>query len=421
MTRTDLLNYLIDRHGYKTYLEIGVDNGKNFHAVRVTGGKVCVDPNCPASYKMTSDKFFEVAQGKYLFDLIFIDGLHEETQVIRDIENSLKLLSPNGTIVVHDCNPQQEKHQSEKRGDNSHWNGTVWKGWVKVRSSHDDLTMTVLDMDEGCGIIQRGTQAKIQMPEFLDWAWFDRNRKHALNLVSFEEWKSGPTDAFLFQYWDKDPPGEVLSWMNTWQEHHQGWQYLRLNEESARDYIRYDLGSRYVNAYDSCLLAASKSNILRYCMLYSRGGVWADSDLECGMAIDGIWAGAKRGVIVREARPVASLPIKGFIKPNIGETEIRNDFLIFKKPGDKLVERMLHLSLMNIENSDGSTGTSWNFTGPGIWCDLFKHNESAFDGMNVMWYHDIQEWKYHEHSYKKKNDYWMNVQKGTPIFKTPQS
>ena len=52
---------------------------------------------------MTSDAFF--LQNKQLFDLIFIDGLHHSHQVLRDINNALRWLSPSGTIVLHDCNP----------------------------------------------------------------------------------------------------------------------------------------------------------------------------------------------------------------------------------------------------------------------------------------------------------------------------
>jgi hypothetical protein len=419
MTRTDLLNYLIERYGYKTYIEIGMDNGQNFGRVNVER-KWGVDPICPASYPMTSDKFF-ASNNNAKYDLIFVDGLHEEEQVIRDIENSLKVLSTGGTIVVHDCNPKEEQHQTEKRYGQPHWNGTVWKAWVRVRASHDDLSMFVLDLDEGCGIIQRGvSHAKVFPPTVLTWQWLVNNRNMALNLVSFDEWKKLTGDAILsnmFQYWDANPPEEVLHWMNSWDAHHNNWNYTRFDEASARQFLREKLGSRHLAAYDSCLLVSSKSNVLRYCALYSMGGVWIDSDIECMASIDGIWCSAKRGAIVREARPVASLPITGFIKPSIGESEVRNDFLMFKKPGDKLLERMLNLSLANIENSDGSTGTSWNFTGPGIWCDLFKRDEKAYEGMNIIWYGSQTEWVYHEHRYKKQGDYWANVKKGTPIFR----
>ena len=78
---------------------------------------------------MTSDQFFEVyPQKKY--DVIFIDGLHLENQVDRDIFNALKHLNPGGVVIVHDCLPTTPQSQSEENptGD---WVGTVWRSIVK--------------------------------------------------------------------------------------------------------------------------------------------------------------------------------------------------------------------------------------------------------------------------------------------------
>jgi hypothetical protein len=42
---------------------------------------------------MTSDEFFEINKSTY--DIIFIDGLHIDEQVERDIINGLKILNLN--------------------------------------------------------------------------------------------------------------------------------------------------------------------------------------------------------------------------------------------------------------------------------------------------------------------------------------
>ncbi|HEX4839282.1 MAG TPA: hypothetical protein VFU89_02430 [Rhabdochlamydiaceae bacterium] len=57
--RTDLINYLIVKNGYKKYLEIGVADGENFRRINAPE-KVGVDPSPAASatYRMTSDEFF---------------------------------------------------------------------------------------------------------------------------------------------------------------------------------------------------------------------------------------------------------------------------------------------------------------------------------------------------------------------------
>ena len=80
---------------------------------------------------MTSDEFFK--QNEKRFDLIFIDGLHEANQVFRDVKNSLNYLNENGVILLHDCNPSIEEHQTfpqsldhNKRHLNI-WLGDTWK------------------------------------------------------------------------------------------------------------------------------------------------------------------------------------------------------------------------------------------------------------------------------------------------------
>jgi predicted O-methyltransferase YrrM len=67
------------------------------------------------------------------FDIVFIDGLHISEQVVMDIQNSLDVLNPKGTIVMHDCLPINEAAQSRERlGD--HWNGDVWKAFAHYLS-----------------------------------------------------------------------------------------------------------------------------------------------------------------------------------------------------------------------------------------------------------------------------------------------
>ncbi len=60
---------------------------------------------------MTSDEFFanppEILIEKGI-DLAFIDGLHTYEQSLRDVENCLKYLNPDGIIVMHDCLPSSE-------------------------------------------------------------------------------------------------------------------------------------------------------------------------------------------------------------------------------------------------------------------------------------------------------------------------
>ena len=57
----------------------------------------------PVTYQMESDTFFEYLKEhdpERKYDVVFIDGLHKSYQVKRDIENSLRVLSPNGYILT---------------------------------------------------------------------------------------------------------------------------------------------------------------------------------------------------------------------------------------------------------------------------------------------------------------------------------
>lgn len=179
MTRSDIINRLINKHGYKKYLEIGVNTpaqpGYNWDNV-MCDVKHGVDPNVETTFKMTSDEFF--AQNKNTYDIVFIDGLHIYEQVVRDIENSLRILNDRGSIVVHDCNPVDEVHQRPIRASDI-WNGDVWKAIVQMRL-RDDIVITTLDTDEGCAIIKKFPNNPYNLLE--------RNRKELLNLISPEEW-----------------------------------------------------------------------------------------------------------------------------------------------------------------------------------------------------------------------------------------
>lgn len=97
------------------YLEVGVATGSNLSAVSASY-KAGIDPRpmvpnnfphkiyCgPSDEVFGSDEFKECEKSG--FDLIFIDGLHEARQVIRDIVNSLRFLRNGGIIVCHDVYP----------------------------------------------------------------------------------------------------------------------------------------------------------------------------------------------------------------------------------------------------------------------------------------------------------------------------
>lgn len=178
--RTDIINELISVNNYKSYLEIGIRNPKdNFDRININH-KDGVDPNGKCKYVMTSDEFFKINQQRY--DIIFIDGLHEAKQVEKDIYHSFECLNPDGIVVMHDCNPANEKQQQIPRGKQKTWCGDVWKAFVKYRSL-PNLEMYIVDTNNGVGVLRRGCQEPLEIDDF-SYKQLDLNRKKWLNLVS---------------------------------------------------------------------------------------------------------------------------------------------------------------------------------------------------------------------------------------------
>lgn len=185
MNRTELIKFLIKRFGYTSYLEIGCANDWNFNQIPAAL-KVGIDPGQGGTLRMTSDDFF--AQNTQTFDIIFIDGLHISDQVDRDIVNSLKFLNPNGTIVMHDCNPANEENQRQYVVV-SDWNGDVWKSFVKIRSL-SNVDAAVGDFDHGCGVLRVRNNSEPIAPvdeSLLDWDNLVQNRQAWLRLKSVND------------------------------------------------------------------------------------------------------------------------------------------------------------------------------------------------------------------------------------------
>lgn len=190
MHHTELLNALVKKFNYQSYLEIGVQDGKNFAAINCPL-KVGVDPdpNSKATIHATSDEFFAGWDGQG-FHLVFIDGLHHAEQVERDIKNAIKHLykTPTmGAIVVHDLNPFTEVMQAVPR-ETREWTGDGWKAWVNLRKQLD-AEMFVVDSDYGMGVIRLGASTPFSTPLPLTYSNLCANRKEWLNLITVDEFK----------------------------------------------------------------------------------------------------------------------------------------------------------------------------------------------------------------------------------------
>ena len=135
------------------------------------------------TFNITSDEFFKINKDK--FDIVFIDGLHISDQVILDIENSLKILNPRGTIIMHDCLPNCEGAQDIVKSQD-HWNGDVWKAFAHYRA-FPNLTMFTMISDQGLGIIKYGKQEAYVLPNVLDFKYLLANYKNLMLVFNNEK------------------------------------------------------------------------------------------------------------------------------------------------------------------------------------------------------------------------------------------
>jgi hypothetical protein len=153
MTKEDIINKIIKIFNHTSYLEIGVQNGLSFKKINIKE-KVGVDPKMQYKddnlYEMTSDEYF--TNYKKMYDIIFIDGLHEASQCLKDIINASQALKPGGHIVCHDMLPSSKAMQQVPRIAKE-WTGNSWKAWATIKKENPSLNMFIVDCDYGVGIL----------------------------------------------------------------------------------------------------------------------------------------------------------------------------------------------------------------------------------------------------------------------------
>tara|TARA_B100000787_G_scaffold168899_1_gene158662 strand:+ start:1272 stop:1988 length:717 start_codon:yes stop_codon:yes gene_type:complete len=187
VNRQTLVQKIINIKKYNSYLEIGTFHDELFQHVECKK-KVGVDPVSGGTERKTSDQFFK--NNKDTFDCIFIDGLHYYSQVKKDIENSLKILNPNGIILLHDCLPNNYFEQAVPRCQIT-WNGDVWKAIVECRTDENIDTYTCY-ADFGVGVIfnrKNKNILKIDNQDFskLKFEEYFYNHKKFMNIIEYED------------------------------------------------------------------------------------------------------------------------------------------------------------------------------------------------------------------------------------------
>jgi hypothetical protein len=104
-----IINKIKNIHN-KSYLELGLGNGRNFDGVLAVD-KTSVDINGRGTFTGTTDEFFESLTHEE-WDVIFIDANHEYHYVLRDYNNSV--VRCREWIAIHDLIPPSEKYVSAR-------------------------------------------------------------------------------------------------------------------------------------------------------------------------------------------------------------------------------------------------------------------------------------------------------------------
>ena len=96
------------------------------------------------------------------------------------------MLSPNGFIVLHDCNPLKEEHTIVPRPKPvGHWNGDVYKFAMILATT--GVEFVVIDIDNGCGVWDNGNNLYNGRIKEYNWKDFDSRRPECINLISWDE------------------------------------------------------------------------------------------------------------------------------------------------------------------------------------------------------------------------------------------
>ncbi len=190
--RASLMNSIIEFFNYKSYLEIGLRDGSTFDKINCQT-KESIDPAITnghiPTYQLASDKFFERETEQFpKYEMIFIDGDHKHAQVIKDLQNSLSIISDNGCIIMHDTNPPNERFTHPDRCD------TAYMALIDAIFAVDGIEIYTIPMesDEANGITvifkgKKNIKLKGKPEDYYPFPEFDLNRVIITNPVSVEE------------------------------------------------------------------------------------------------------------------------------------------------------------------------------------------------------------------------------------------
>jgi len=177
----EIINFFANKFGHKSYLELGLRDANNTfnHIICPEKESVDINPYCGATHNMSTDDFFNSIGKNKTWDLIFIDADHEKGQVLKDFENAISRLNPNGTIIMDDINPTAEWLLTPNFCYNA------WEAFAEL-GKRNDLQMHAVTPSFS-GFVRRGAQLPHSLSVESNFAFLENNRELLVRPVSFEQ------------------------------------------------------------------------------------------------------------------------------------------------------------------------------------------------------------------------------------------
>jgi hypothetical protein len=149
MTLQEIINDIISKNNYKTFLLIGTD------------ASLFSQIECEKK-QMEGHDFLRGNIRKY--DVILVDGIHTSEQVQKDIIDSWRDIKAKGVILVHDIKPHDEVMQRVPR-EQVVWTGDVWRAWHGFKQANPTVKVDYIDETYGLGVIYK-SKGKL-IPNFI--------------------------------------------------------------------------------------------------------------------------------------------------------------------------------------------------------------------------------------------------------------
>lgn len=119
----------------------------------------------------------------------------------------------------------------------------------------------------------------------------------------------------LHQTWkDKTLPRDFRQWQGSWLKHHPDWTYCFYSDENCLDFIGRTC-PEWLGIYTGFKNPVQRADLFRYLVVYHKGGVYADMDMECFKPLDPLLA-ANQGIFCVEAHVTKTFQKKlGYLAP----------------------------------------------------------------------------------------------------------